>query len=169
MGIPALPEDTIKRHVVELLAQGMRLIDVARVGNMPSLGAIARMRREDAEFDADVKHAMQVRALAQAEEIVEIADRAGEHVIEEEYFDDWGDRRTRRVVAISSEHLKRDTLRIQTRQWMAERLMPRVFGARTAHEHSGADGGPVRLLIGPTAEAYEQSQVTNDRTGPPKD
>lgn len=169
MTIPALPEPVIKQRVIELLAEGLRLTDVARVGNMPSLGAIMRMRREDAAFDADVKAAMGVRVLAQAEEIVEIADRAGEHVYDEVEHDDHGNERRRRVVTIDSDRLKRDQMRIATRQWMAERVLPRIFGLRTAHEHMGVDGGPVRLLIGPTAEAYEASRVTDERTGPPKD
>ncbi len=159
----------MKARVVEMLAEGLRLVDVARVGNMPSMSAIARMRREDAEFDADVKWAMQVRVLAQAEEIVEIADRAGDDVVEMVEHDEVGNERARRVTVFNSERVKRDALRISTRQWMAERLIPKVFGARTAHEHAGADGGPLRLLIGPTAEAYEASRVTNDRSGPPKD
>lgn len=167
MTIPALTTDQMKARVVELLAEGLRLVDVARVGNMPSMSAIARMRREDASFDADVKFAMQVRVLAQVEEIVEIADRAGEHVVETVEHDDTGNERTRRIVSISSEHLKRDAMRIATRQWNAERLIPQLFGARTAHEHSGPGGGPVRLLIGPTAEAYEAAQ--RQRAEPPKD
>lgn len=44
---------------------------------------------------------------------------------------------------LNGEHSSRSKIRIETRRWLAERMLPKKYGVRTATEISGPDGGPI--------------------------
>ena len=53
---------------------------------------------------------------------------------------------------------QRDKLRVWTRLQLLSKWSPKKYGEKSTHEHVGENGGGIRLLIGPTAAAYEKKQ-----------
>lgn len=51
------------------------------------------------------------------------------------------------VNALRHGAIQRDRLRVDTLKWSASKLAPRVYGDRTAHEHTGKDGTPITLAV----------------------
>lgn len=49
--------------------------------------------------------------------------------------------------ATDSGYVAWSKVRIETRRWLAERMMPKKYGVRTATELSGPNGGPVQQSI----------------------
>ena len=79
----------------------------------------------------------QARVLA--DEITQIADNTQEGIIVTEKAD--GSTETKR-----SDMLEHRKLRIESRKWLAAKLLPKVYGDRIQAEHTGADGGPLMIV-----------------------
>jgi len=45
----------------------------------------------------------------------------------------------------NGEHLNRSRLRIDTRKWVASKILPKVYGEKLTQEVVGANGGPVQF------------------------
>jgi hypothetical protein len=45
--------------------------------------------------------------------------------------------------APNNEWIQRSRLRVDTRKWLASKVIPKIYGERTQHELTGADGGPL--------------------------
>lgn len=102
---------------------------------MPALGTVMRWVVENQAFREQYEAARQIQAETMADEIVSIADGKG---LEGE-----------QLVALSA----RDRLRVDSRKWVASKLLPKKYGDKITQEHTGAGGGPI------------QSQATVDVTG----
>ena len=48
---------------------------------------------------------------------------------------------------LDSEHVQRSKIRIETRRWLAERMLPKKYGVLQKQEISGPDGGPVKTRV----------------------
>lgn len=152
---PVITVAAQKAAVLDALAEGLLLAEVCQRGNMPRVYTIARWRREDPDFDADMRVVLEARAHEIAEQMLGIAERAGEVVVHDEVIDADGNvRRVSRVV-LDANKVQQDRLRLDTRKWLAGKWFARVYGERATHEHTGEGGGAMRLLIGPTADAYK--------------
>lgn len=148
--------DAQKAAVVDALAEsGVTLADACRRGNMPSPAKVAQWRRDDPAFDDAVRMVLEARAHAMAEDMLGIADRAGEVTEVVETQDERGNVRFISSTRLDGDKLAQDRLRIDVRKWLAAKWFSRIYGERATHEHTGAGGGAMRLLIGPTAEAYQ--------------
>jgi hypothetical protein len=74
---------------------------------------------------------------AMADEIIDIADaREGDVFVTED---------GRRL--IDNEAVQRARLRVDTRKWIMSKLAPKKYGERVTQEHTGANGGPVRVAV----------------------
>lgn len=56
-------------------------------------------------------------------------------------------------VALAEEHVRRSQLRIDTRKWLLQKLLPARFGDRV--EHTGAGGGAIQHEHGMSAKMLE--------------
>lgn len=74
-----------------------------------------------------------------ADELLEIADDG---------TNDWMEKKNADGETIgwreNGEAMRRSQLRISTRQWIAERLLPKKYGAKVQNEHTGKDGGAIQ-------------------------
>lgn len=148
--------DAQKAAVIDALAEhGMTLADACRRGNMPSPTKVAQWRIADPDFDAAIRMVLEARAHAMAEDMLTIADRAGEVTEHREVQDERGNIRFISSTRLDSDKLAQDRLKIDVRKWLAAKWFSRIYGERATHEHTGEGGGAVRLLIGPTAAAYK--------------
>lgn len=95
------------------------------------------LTKDVGDFRLRYARARETQADVHADDLVYIADRPQLGVIETDKFDKDGEPITEVRRADMIEHRK---LRIGTRQWVAEKLRPKVYGARQMVEHSGTIG-----------------------------
>ncbi len=86
---------------------------------------------EHEEFWQQYVHAREAQAEVRADEIIEIADDGSSDFTK----DDDG------KPIINHEHISRSRLRIDTRKWIAAKLLPKRYGEKL--QHTGESGGPV--------------------------
>lgn len=92
---------------------------------MPSIGTILRWVSEKPEFREQYARAREVQAETHADDIVTIADGPAE-----------GD---------DSVKTARDRLRVDSRKWVASKLLPKKYGDKLQQEVSGPDGGAIAV------------------------
>lgn len=109
---------------------------------MPDRSTVHLWVVEDREgFSRQYANARQAQALRWADEILEIADDG----TNDTYETDEGER-------VDSDVIQRSRLRVDTRKWLLSKVLPKVYGDRTALEVSGPDGKPIELTAVPTDE-----------------
>ncbi len=88
---------------------------------------------EHEEFSQQYASAREVQAEVWADEIVGIADEAT------------GDLTTDKdgKAVVDHEHIQRSRLRVDTRKWIASKLLPKRYGDTL--QHTGEGGGPIRV------------------------
>lgn len=91
---------------------------------IPAMGTVLRWVAVNEEFRKQYEASRVVQAESFADELVTIAD-GGE-------TDD-------------SVRTARDRLRVDTRKWVASKLLPKKYGDKVTQEVTGPDGGPVQI------------------------
>ena len=109
------------------------------LGNPINPSTFYRWLQQDEELCKRYARARADQAQVMADEITQIADNTQEGVIVTEKAD--GSVETKRADML--EHRK---LRIESRQWLAAKLLPKVYGERIQQEHSGPDGGAIQIV-----------------------
>lgn len=113
-------------------------------------------RHED--FCHQYLRAKQFGMYAKAEELEEIADDGTNDYMEREGKDP----------VVDHEAVQRSKLRVQTRQWMLERLAPKRFGQKVDLNHGGQADNPIGVLIqqvaGSTLRPTEDGAADGDGT-----
>lgn len=91
---------------------------------------------DDDERSKHYARAMELRALKLADEIIEIAD------------DVTGDMRVDKDgnETVDYEAIQRSKLRVDTRKWVASKLLPKVYGDKQQIDHT-SDGKPISVNI----------------------
>lgn len=116
-------QETVDK-VCEKLAEGHSLRSICRSDDsMPNMSTIFRWLDENAEFASKYARARQVQADVLFDELVDIADDGS---------NDWMTRNGYRVE--DSEVTKRSQLRIETRKWVASKLLPKKYGEKYLEE-----------------------------------
>jgi hypothetical protein len=116
---PGRPSDYTEEAaaaICERLAMGQSLTKICAQPEMPSRGAVYNWLDKVEEFANRYARARVLRAAHYADEIVEIADDAENR---------------------STEGIQAARLQVDARKWVAARMDPRMWGDRTAVEHSG--------------------------------
>ena len=88
--------------------------------NWPCPDTIFRWRKSNKDFSDQYAHAKQLQIEALVDEILEIADNS---------IDDYVDSAEGKMI-IDHEHIQRAKLRIDTRKWLASKLVPKIYGDR---------------------------------------
>ncbi len=125
----------IRTTICERLAAGESLRAICRDEGMPDATSVFRWLEEDAEFATKYARAREVQAELLADEMVEIADDSTNDFMERKRRK--GDEEVTET-AFDAEHVQRSKLRIETRRWIAEKLLPKKYGAKQQVEHSGS-------------------------------
>lgn len=124
--------------ILEHLAEGGLLIDWCRVDGRPSIGAVYRWMEARPDFREAYARAREVGLHIMAEQVIDISDDASQ---------DWRKGKDGEEV-LNAEHVQRARLRVDSRKWLASKLLPRIYGDKQAVEHSGPGGGPISLVWG---------------------
>jgi hypothetical protein len=128
-GRPTKYTPKVAQLICDLLADGKSLIQITSLQEMPGETTVRMWLRRHAEFRRDYARARRWQARYYAEQMIEIADDVSE--------DATGELRMPNAVAVN-----RAKLRIDTRKWIAAKLLPKKYGdSQTLKaEHSGSVG-----------------------------
>jgi len=111
----------LENHICERVANGVPLAKLAKLDGMPKLTDIFAMLAENKEFYMRYQAARTINAHRLFDETIDIADKP---LLGETYEDEKG------RVRVNWEAVARSKLRIETRQYIAEKLAPEIYGSK---------------------------------------
>ena len=138
---------------------------------MPSLGTVLRWVGEDDALKEQYARAMETRADAIFEELLDIADDGQNDWMEKELRDG-------AVIEVPNhEHITRSRLRFDARRWMLGKMQPKKYGDFMRQELTGKDGAALnpksvsdeQLAAALTALAHNTPPVHTDPFDEPKE
>jgi hypothetical protein len=127
--------------------RGMGAI-LEELGNPINPSTFYRWLQQDDDLCKRYARARADQAQVMADEITQIADTTQEGVITTEKADG-------SVEIKRSDMLEHRKLRIESRKWLAAKLLPKVYGDRVQQEHTGPDGGPLQFVTRSILDAKE--------------
>lgn len=162
-GRPSDYSEELANAICERIASGESLKSVCRDDGMPGHVTVLRWALTIPEFQNQYKRARDMQAEILADELLDIADDGR---------NDWMEKHDQNGMAVgwreNGEAMRRSQLRIETRKWVAAKLMPKRWGDKTSTEISGPNGQPLTLpqvidtrSLSPEAQAalYQALQV----------
>jgi hypothetical protein len=57
-------------------------------------------------------------------------------------------------IAVDKEHINRSRLRVDTRKWLASKLVPKIYGDKLQAEHTGKDGKAIEHNVNASVTVY---------------
>lgn len=137
-GRPTRYRRKIANEILSRLAAGESLRSICRDESMPPASTVRGWVVDDRDgFAERYARAYELKVEHWADEIVEIADNgSGDTWTDEDGF-----------VHVNHDHIKRSSLRVDTRKWLMAKLKPRRYGERQQLEHSGPEGGPLEVTV----------------------
>jgi hypothetical protein len=131
-GRPSVYTETQAHEICERLAAGETLLAICRSEHLPAESVVRRWVLDNREgFAAKYATAREVGYQRMADELFEIADDGS---------NDWMERKRQdgsSETILNAEHVNRSRLRVDTRKWFLSKVLPKIYGDRTQHEHSG--------------------------------
>ena len=106
--------DELAERIYEALARSGSMREVCRLPDMPDRRMISRWMVEDPDFCAKCARAKAIGIDEYVEQTIEIAD-----------------------AFMEPNEVPQAKLRIETRRWLAERMLPKVYGPKAGLELSG--------------------------------
>lgn len=119
--------------ICERLADGESLRTICVDEAMPNRVTVYRWLFKHVEFSNQYAQAREYQAETMADEMTDIADDGS---------NDWMEKRDEDGVNIgwreNGEAIRRSALRIDTRKWIAARLLPKKYGDKVQTDHTGS-------------------------------
>ncbi len=119
--------DTTFNLICEELEKGHSLRSILRRENMPSSRTFFKWIDESEEKVKQYERSVELRSEFLFDEIIEIADKQGEDVSEDENGNQ----------VINHNIVQRNRLQIDARKWALSKMLPKKFGDKIQQEHSG--------------------------------
>ncbi|MBZ0262978.1 MAG: terminase small subunit protein [Hyphomicrobiales bacterium] len=120
------------------MVEGETLLTISRREGMPSKSAMLRWLAKYEDFRDHYARASAVRSGVFMEETIDITDNASNDWME---IND-GENRGWRA---NGENIQRSKLRVETRKWMAIKLLPKMYGDKTVIVHEQPDTSNLTL------------------------
>ena len=95
------------------------------------------MQADKKEFLDLYEQACAIKAEKLADELVSIADDGTNDYMTRQRQDG------EEYEVVNAEHIQRSRLRVDTRKWVASKLLPKKYGERNSIEVTGKDGAPL--------------------------
>lgn len=124
--------------ICEHLAEGGLLIAFCRKDGAPHVATIYRWMEAHPEFREAYARAREVGLHLMAEDVIDISDDGSR---------DYTTAADGREVP-DHDHIARSRLRVDSRKWLASKLLPKIYGDKVQQEHTGPGGGPITLAWG---------------------
>lgn len=127
-------------EICELMAGGESLTSICKRSGMPNKRTVMRWLEKNEALAIQYSEAQNMRADHYFDQIIDLADncRFGSKKV---YKADGG------IEIIDGDMVERSRLQIDARKWVLARMNPKKYGDKFTQELTGADGGPVRLIL----------------------
>lgn len=122
--------------ICDRLSGGESLTSICKDDGMPAKVTVFKWIRNDAEFANQYARAREAQAEHYLDEIIQISD---DSVLDTEINPESGNEVTNHDV------IQRAKLRVDTRKWAMSKLAPKKYGDRIQNEHTGPNGGPIKI------------------------
>lgn len=149
MARPSSYSEEIADRICDELAKGRSLRQICAADDLPHIGTVCRWVATSETFREQYARAREAQAELFADELLEIADDGSNDWMEVHHGDNVGWRE-------NGEALRRSALRVDTRKWIASKILPKRYGDKITQEVTGADGGPIQAAI--TVEFVKPTQ-----------
>jgi hypothetical protein len=132
MGRPTIYSDKLADEICERIMLGESLNSICRDDGMPNKLTVCRwLLKGTAKKDNDLidfcnryEQARRVQAEIMSDDIIDISDNGTNDFVEKEL------RNGTSMAVCDHENINRSKLRVDSRKWIAEKLLPKKFGAR---------------------------------------
>lgn len=140
MGRPTKYSKKLANRICELLSSGESLRGICLLPDMPDRSTILRWAMDPKhEFHDLYERAREIQIHSLVDDMQDIADDGSNDYYEKEGRDG------RTCTAVDHDNINRSKLRVQYRQWLAERVLRRMYGNKVDHELTGKNGGPMEI------------------------
>ena len=139
-GRPSAFSPELASEICHRLSEGESLRSICKPDTMPAESTVRRWAVDDVNgFFAQYARARDTGLDAMADETLEISDNAS---------NDWMERHGEEEAGwvVNGDHVARSRLRVDTRKWYLSKLAPKRYGDKVTQEHTGADGGPIKVI-----------------------
>lgn len=154
VGRPTIFSQEMADLICSRLSCGESLRSICRDDAMPHVSTVMGWVFRNSDFFAQYRAAREMQAELLADELLEIADDAN---------NDWMERHGNSPgYRINGEAIQRSSLRINTRQWVASRLLPKRWGDKQQVTHQNPDGTPVGQPIDPRTLSPEAREALKE-------
>lgn len=136
-GRPPIYGQEHKNRICAEIAVGRTLPSILRDEGMPDMRWVFQQIKDDESFYQSYTRAREARTELWAEGLIEIADDGRNDT----YVDEDG------IQRVDHDHIARSRLRVDTRKWLASKLLPKTYGDKVTTEVTGSDGGPVQMAV----------------------
>jgi len=138
MGRPTIRTEELEDELLSRIIAGESLNAICKEDGKPNITTVLRWLAADEDFAARYARAREMQAENMADQMLEIADDGS---------NDWMEKRNKdgEIVgwSVNGEAVARSKLRLEQRRWYAEKLRPKVYGAKVAVGGS-ADMPPIQ-------------------------
>jgi hypothetical protein len=135
-GRPTLYSVSLADFLCDRIATGESVRAICGDADMPNAGTVFDWLRKHPDFAEHYARAREQQAEKYASEIIEIADETPTCSVPDP---DGGV-----SVRVDAAGVQRNKLRVDARKWIACKLLPKVYGDKTAI--TGDGGGPVQII-----------------------
>lgn len=130
-GRPRVYDRQVADQILELLADGQSLQSICSQNGFPARSTVHIWVIDDVDgFSARYARARVAQAHALADDTLDIADDGRNDWVQSNDPDNPGYR-------LNGEHIQRSRLRWDARRWAASKILPKVYGDKIEHEHTG--------------------------------
>jgi hypothetical protein len=126
------------QSLLDHLADGGLMVEWCAQEGRPHVATIYRWIAAQEGFREAYARAREVGLHVMAEEVIAISDDGSRDVRVNE------DGRE----IVDHDHIARARLRVDSRKWLASKLLAKVYGEKIQNQHTGPDGGPIRMTWG---------------------
>jgi hypothetical protein len=128
--------DELFDEICERMVNGESVRSICKDEKMPALSTMMKILNQDPNRSAQYARALQMRADAMFEEIMDISDDGTNDFMLRNADDPTS-------VILNGEHVQRSKLRVDSRKWAIGRMNPKKYGEKTFI--GGVDDAPIKV------------------------
>jgi len=153
MGRPTKYPKQVNDEILHRIVAGESLNRILKDEHLPSISSVFDWLTDESksEFLDKYNQAKELQAEYYADELIDIADDASNDYVEKVMASG------EVVQVVNSEHIQRSRLRVDTRKWIASKLLPKRYG----------DKQEVDVKFGPAEQLKELMDMVKPTLGPP--
>lgn len=151
MGRPTRYKPKLALTICERLMDGDSLRTICQAEDMPHRATVFRWLLTREDFRDQYARAREVQAECWADESVDISDD-GTNDWQMKYGrgppdENGAPQQAQLGWQVNHEYIQRSKLRVETRQWALEHLLPKKYGKKVDHTLGDGQGGPAKLVL----------------------